>query len=117
MKPLDLEIIEINPIALGIFKISKIEIDLMHVNYGLDPLTKKIKTKARSNLTGLEIINLFRLLDGIIIEPTSTDDNYLYFVQDLYASWAKNWFRLVFCIEIQKPSTAGIITIYQLKQK
>lgn len=117
MKPLCLEVIEIDPIALGTFKISKVEIDLMHVNYGLDPLTKKVKTKSRSNLTSLEIINLFRLLDGIFIEPTSKDDNYLYFAQDLYAFWSKNWFRLVFCIEIQVPSTARIITIYQLKQK
>lgn len=93
-----------------------LEIDLRHVNYGLDPVSKRMRTIARSNFCVEEVISIFRLLDSFVIEPTSTHEGYAYFSQDIYPFWLKGWFRLVFCIDLKTPHVAGIITIYQLKK-
>lgn len=116
MKPLSLENVKIEPINIGAFTIHKLEIDLRHINYGLDPLTKRFRTIARSNFCVEEVINIFRLLDDLVIEPTSIIEGYAYFSHEVSPFWLKGWFRLVFCIELKAPKAAGIITIYQLKK-
>lgn len=117
MKPFDLSTVEISPIVVDEFIIKKLEIDLKHVNYGLDPKSKRFKKKARSKITVEEVIKIFLLLDGIIIKPTSILNGYAYYSSEVYPLWLKNWFRLVFCIELKSPKIAGVITIYQIKRK
>lgn len=117
MKPSNLDTVKIPPITIGDFVINKLEIDLQHVNYGLDPKTKVFKKRARSKITVEEVIKLFLLLDGITIKPTSILNGYAYFSSEIYPFWLKSWFRLIFCIELTTPKTAGIITVYQIKKK
>ena len=61
-------------------------------------------------------MKLFQLLDGIVIEPTTISGGYAYFSSEVYPFWLKNWFRLVFCIELKTPKSAGVITVYQVKK-
>ena len=117
MKPLNLDIVKIHPISVGDFIINKLEIDLNHVNYGLDPKTKTFRKRARSKLTVEEVIRMFHLVDGIVIGPTTISDGYAYFSSEVYPFWLKSWFRLIFCVELNKPRTAGVITVYQIKKK
>lgn len=117
MKPFKLHVVKIRPIFLGGFEINKLEIDLKHVNYGLDPKTKLFKKRARSSFSIEEVIKIFFLLDGITIMPTSISSGYGYFSTEVYPFWLKNWYRLIFCIELCSPKTVGIITIYQIKKK
>lgn len=117
MKPSDLDIVKIHPITVGDFLINKLEIDLKHVNYGLDPKTKAFNKRIRSKITVEEVIRLFLLLDGITIKPTSILNGYAYFSSEVYPFWLKSWFRLIFCVELNSPKTAGVITVYQIKKK
>ena len=117
MKPLNLDIVKIHPITVGDFIINKLEIDLKHVNYGLDPKTKDFRKRARSKLTVEEVIRLFQLLDGNVIGPTTISDGYAYFTSEVYPFWLKSWFKLIFCVELNNPKTAGVITVYQIKKK
>lgn len=117
MKPLNLDIVKIHPITVGDFIINKLEIDLKHVNYGLDPKTKEFRKRARSKLTVEEVIRLFQLLDGNVIGPTTITERYAYFTSEVYPFWLKSWFKLIFCVELNNPKTAGVITVYQIKKK
>ena len=117
MKPLNLNIVKIHPITVGDFVINKLEIDLKHVNYGLDPKTKDFRKRARSKLTVEEVIRLFQLLDGSVIGPTTISDGYAYFSSEVYPFWLKCWFKLIFCVELNNAKTAGVITVYQIKKK
>ncbi len=117
MKPLNLDITNIHPIKVGNFVINKLEIDLRHVNYGLDPKTKDFRKRARSQLTLEEVIKLFQLLDGLEIGPSTISEGYAYFSSEVYPFWLKCWFKLIFCIELNNSKTAGVITVYQVKKK
>lgn len=117
MKPLDLDIVKIQPITVGGFIINRLEIDLKHVNYGLDPKTKEFRKRARSKLTVEEVIKLFQLLDGNVVGPTSISEKYAYFASEVYPFWLKSWFKLIFCVELNNSQTAGVITVYQIKKK
>lgn len=117
MKPLSLAVVKIEPMKIGNFSVDRLEIDLRHINHGLDPKTKKFRIRPRSNLSTDEVIMIFRLLDNVVIEPTSISGGHAYFSSEVYPFWLKSWFRLIFCIELKTPKTAGVITIYQIKRK
>jgi hypothetical protein len=55
VKPLSLEIVNIEPVKISVFTICKLEIDLRHVNYDLDPVSKRMRTIARSNFCVEEV--------------------------------------------------------------
>ncbi len=58
MKPADLVLCSIRPTWINSYQIKKIEVDLRHINYGLDQV-KGDGSKARSNFTIEDIILFF----------------------------------------------------------
>lgn len=113
MKPESLSVVKIPPVNIGVSLITKLEIDLAHVNYGLDSKTKKYKTKARSNFSEVEIANVFNSLDGFFVNPAGKKDDYLYFATQI--EYQKRDYMLAFCINKNSIQTAGIITFYKTK--
>lgn len=112
MKPESLSVIKIPSVNIGLALISKLEIDLTHVNYGLDK-SKNYRKIARSNFSEVEIADIFNSLDGFFLNPTGKKDNYLYFSFEI--NYQKNNYMLTFCISINSTDTAGIITLYKIK--
>ena len=64
IKPHDLTLIKIDPVNIGLTIIAYLEIDLNHINYGLDISKKTYNKKARSNFTDLDIVHIFDELNG-----------------------------------------------------
>jgi hypothetical protein len=60
MKPADLILRSIRPTIINSYVIEKVEIDLKHVNYGLDP-KKGYGGKARSNFEAEDLVRFFNL--------------------------------------------------------
>ena len=115
MKPSHLEVVKIPTTNIGITQISELEIDLEHINKGLNPRNKKAQTKPRSNYTGLDIAQVFILLEGFFLNPCGKKDDYLYFAQTIII---KNQnYMLVFCIHKNTPQIAGVITFYKTKER
>ena len=115
MKPTHLEVVKIPTTDIGITQISELEIDLEHINKGLNPNSKKIRNKTRSNYTSLDIAHIFLLLDGFFLNPSGKKDDYLYFAQTIL--FKKEAHMLVFCINKNTTHIAGIITFYKIKER
>lgn len=115
MKPSELEIVIIKPTKISSFIINRLEIDLNHINYGLNPVTKDLNKRVRSNFTIEEVVKIFESLNGLKIRGTEGDDYYRYFATEVVPNWSNSWFRIIFCVKMQKPKTAGVITIYRVK--
>lgn len=114
MKPKDLVKININTTRINDYAIRKLEINLVHINYGLNK-KKQLNTKPRSNFTVRDVVSIFESLDGIVFEP-ERDEECEYFMIDRVFMIHKKKLKLVFCIEILAPDTAGVITLYVLKK-
>lgn len=106
--------ITISPVNIGLAVITKLEIDLVHVNYGLESKTKKYRIKARSNFSEIEVANIFSALDGFFLNPSGKKGDYLYF--DYKIIYLKKIFMLAFCINRYSTKTAGIITLYKIRK-
>ena len=115
MKPSDLCEITITPVNIGISLITKLEIDLTHINFGLDNKTKKYRVKRRSSFSEVEIANVFSLLEGFFLNPIGKKEDYLYFALEI--EYQKKVYMLAFCINKNSIQTAGIITFYKLKSE
>lgn len=114
MKPENLTKINISTTKINGYAIKKLEIDLTHINYGLNK-KKELNTKPRSHFTVQDVVSIFESLDGVIFEP-ERDEEYEYFMIDRVFTIHKKKLKLVFCIEILTPDTAGVITLYVLKK-
>lgn len=117
MRPFGLIAVKIAPVFIGSFDFNRLEIDLRHINYGLDSETKKFRKRARSKFTVEEVIRIFQQLDGLVAGATSCSNGYTYLVFEIYILWMKAWFKIIFCVADNSPRTAGIITIYRIKKK
>lgn len=115
MKPAKLESIEIEPVHIGKFTITKLEIDLMHVNHGIDPTTGDYNTKARSKYTKETVADFFTKLDGAFLEPEDETKGYWYFAQEIELEDHRKYL-ISFCIDKNVLDCAGVITIYQIKK-
>lgn len=117
MKPTNLCVILIHPVNIGLTLITKLEIDLTHINHGLDHKTKRYKKSRSSNFSEIEIeiANIFYTLDGFFLNPLGKKDDYLYF--DYEMEFLISNYKLAFCIHKQSIQTAGIITFYKIKTK
>jgi hypothetical protein len=114
LKPTQLEVVKIPTTNIGIAQISELEIDLEHINKGLNPSNKKVHNKPRSNYTGLEIAQIFTLLDGYFLNPAGKKDDYLYFAQTINIKNQNH--LLVFCVHKNSTHVAGVITFYKIKE-
>lgn len=115
MKPDNLSEVHINTTKINDYAIKKLEIDLIHINYGLNK-KKELNTKPRSNFTVQDVVSIFESLDGVVFEP-ERDEEYEYFIIDRVFTIHKKKLKLVFCIEIITPDTAGVITLYVMKKE
>lgn len=115
MKPSKLDSIAIEPVHIGKFTITKLEIDLMHVNHGINLKTSDYNIKARSKYTKEDVVEFFAQLDGAFLEPENETKGYWYFAQELELDGRRK-FLISFCIDKYERNCAGIITIYQIKK-
>jgi len=112
MKPKELEKIKIRPTLINDYLITQIEVDLLHINHGLDK-SKNYKKKARSHFTIRDVASLFESLTGTELVP-STHDGYEYFVVENNFFNDDRLYRMIFCIEQKNNATSGIITFYRI---
>ena len=113
LKPSELKIKKIKVTTINDYSINTLEIDLKHINYGL-AINGEYQKKKRSNYTVENIADFFISLDGVELE-CDKDEEYDYFVIEKNYFLESKEFRMVFCIERSKPTTSGIITLFQLK--
>ena len=114
MKPKDLIRCSIRPTIINSYLIKEIEVDLKHINYGLN-LEKGYGIDARSNFDMTDIARFFESLHQIEINSVP-DENWEYFVVDK-SFFCKKKYRMVFCIDRNEPNTSGIITFYGIKRR
>ncbi len=115
MTPSDLSKRLGRPTLINSYVIEKIEIDLAHINYGLD--TKKgYGRKARSTFVAEDIVKFFESLNGLEIE-IEVDENWEYFIVDKPFFEKNKMHRMVFCIDRNVPIVAGVITVFQIKRR
>ncbi len=114
MKPEQLKITKIKLTRINGYQISTLEIDLIHINYGL---TKKkgYGSKKRSNFTEADVANFFQSLDGIELN-VEADDAYDYFIAEKKYISNQLKYKIIFCIRRDQPTTSGIITLFQTKK-
>ena len=114
MKPANLVLCSIRPTSINSYLVEKIEIDLKHINYGLDS-KKGYGQKARSNFKAEDIIKFFEALNGLEAD-FEADGYWHYFIVDKLFFKEKKKYRMVFCIDRREPSITGIITFFQIKR-
>ena len=105
-KPSGLEsIIFEPPVEFNGVKISKVEVDLIHINYG-----KNVKIK-RSEFSLKEIKEIIKSnLDELDLDPVNEDGTHFYFAFELDIN--NRQFRLIFCWD-KNDLSLGIITLYR----
>ena len=114
MKPEDLVTCSIRPTWINSYQVKKIEVDLRHINYGLDRV-KGYGNKARSNFTIEDIVLFFESLNHLEIN-SNRDGDWEYIVIDKVFFERKKKYRIVFCINKKSPHTSGIITLFQVRR-
>ena len=112
MKPNDLINKKVSPTRINKYVISHIEVDLKHINYGLDK-DKGYGIKARTHFKIEDIVVFFESLYQLEIEP-ETDENWEYYIVTKKFFGLKKKFRMVFCIDKEKPNTSGVITLFEV---
>ena len=116
MKPAELIVVAIEPVRIGYFVVTTLEIDLNHVNYGLDPKTKKNRVYSRSNHTAEFIADLFGFLSIMVgLYPSAYENDFFYFSETIETNG--KFFSITFCVDEKNPSTAGIITLYRVNPR
>ncbi len=111
MKPVELIKSRINPTKINDYIISVIEVDLKHINYGLD-IERQYNKKQRSHFKIEEIISFFESLHLSEIN-SNEDENWEYFA--INKTFYKNKkFRMVFCIDRLSPNISGVITFFEI---
>ena len=115
MKPKHLKIKRIKPTRINDYRITTLEIDLKHINYGLTKSKSGYQTKKRSNFSTDDVADFFQSLNGIELEFDS-DDRYDYFVVERNYFDTSQRYRMVFCIERNRVSTSGIITLFRIER-
>ena len=115
MKPANLSIIIIPPVNIGLTIITKLEIDLTHINYGLDIKTKTYKSKIRSDFSEIEVAQIFSSLDKMILSPSGLKNDFMYFAKEI--NYLAKDYLMTFCINKYEIHAAGIITLYQIRKK
>ncbi len=114
MKPADLVTCSIRPTLINTYQIKTIEVDLRHINYGLDP-EKGYGKKARSNFKIEDIVLFFESLNNLEID-SEKDGDWEYFVADKVFFGKRKKYRIVFCIDRKSSHVSGIITLFQVKR-
>lgn len=106
-KPENLILIEFDPkLEFNGEKVSFVEIDLKHINYG------KGERKKRSHFTWQQVSKIIEdYLDGEDLTPDSEDKTHFYFVFEFF--FKGRTFKLVFCQD-KTDFSLGIITLYRI---
>lgn len=115
MKPVDLVCSSIRPTQINSYLITSIEVDLRHINCGLDR-NKGYGKKRRSNFKIEDIILCFESLKFLEIDSEQEGD-WEYFVVDKDFFGKRKKYRMVFCIDQKLPHNSGIITFFELKRR
>lgn len=114
MKPINLKIQKIRKTKINDYVVTRLEIDLKHINYGLDK-NREYQKKKRSHFTSSRVAKFFESLDGLELDVES-DDLYDYFVVDQNFFVDQKNYRIVFCIKRDEPGTSGVITLFQINK-
>ena len=96
------------------------EIEIDHINFGLDLETKQLNKKRRSKLTVNQVIGFLRQLHGEYLLPKRSVGGLDYFVVELYSPLRSpasgKLFRLVFTTNSDKR-LVGTITLFRIREK
>lgn len=111
MKPTELIKSKIKPTKINDFVVTVIEVDLKHINHGLDKEGKYNK-KQRSQFKIEEIVGFFESLHNSELE-SDEDEHWEYFVINKTFFKDKK-FRMVFCIDRLAPNFSGVITFFEI---
>ncbi len=114
MKPKNLVSCLISATRINSYCIRNIEVDMRHINYGLNK-SKDYKTHKRSDFSVEDLINFFESLNLIEVN-SEKDGEWEYFVINKEFFEKKRKYRIVFCIHKDSPNKCGIITFYQIKR-
>jgi hypothetical protein len=117
VKPRKLKIVRIKEKQVGPFVIEKLEIDLDHINYGLNSNSKELNRELRSTYTIEEVVTFFLEVNADVLRTPQIKKGYIYFTVLIQLEGNKKMLRLVFCVSLLQPDTAGIITMYQCKKE
>jgi hypothetical protein len=112
MKPADLVTCLIRPTWINSYLVKRIEVDLRHINYGLDR-SKDYGSKARSSFMLEDVVLYFESLNSVEINSEREGD-WEYFVVDKVFFEKNKKYRIVFCINKKSPHISGIITLFQV---
>ncbi len=98
---------------------SKAFIEIDHINYGLDPNSKKLNTHQRSTFTAHDICQFLFVLDGMELMPGKEDENFSYFALELLCpvrghDFGKK-FRMIFTTSKNDLEVIGTITLYRVR--
>ena len=97
----------------------KARIEIEHVNYGLNPDSKKINTVKRSNFSPSDICQFLLELDGMELVPGKVDENFKYFALEilnpLKGTNLGKKYRLIFTISLNEVGIIGAITLYRVR--
>lgn len=114
MKPHGLVRCSINPTWINYYFIREIEVDLRHINYGLDHV-KVYSEFPRSDFQIGDIQIFFESLSYLAFVPDKVED-WEYFVTEKRFFDKNKIHKIVFCINQTQPHVAGIITLFRLKR-
>lgn len=98
---------------------TKARIEIDHVNFGLDPKTKELNKKKRSDFSPKEVTEFLLELDGLDLIPAKMDEGFKFFALELLCpikgkDFGKK-FRLIFTTVKNDPGVIGTITLYRIK--
>jgi hypothetical protein len=98
---------------------TKARIEIEHVNFGLDPKTKKLNTIKRSNFSSSDICQFLFELDGMELVPGKVDEDFKYFALEvlnpLKGTGLGKKYRLIFTISLNEVGILGTITLYRIR--
>jgi hypothetical protein len=101
-----------------LFTSAEIEID--HINYGLDPNTAQLKTRKRSQFTVKDVLEFLRLLDGEALMRTRRERGRDIFVVQLLSPLTGKTlggtYRMVFSTSQAEKELIGAITLFKIRE-
>jgi hypothetical protein len=117
MRPANLESIEIRQTQINSYFISRLEVDLQHINYGLDD-NKIMNKTSRSNFNLLDIKLAFESLNELNLESVKSEGTgYEYFVYEGLFFNDQNIYKIIFCIHPSDKETTGVITLFRIGEE
>ncbi len=104
------------PIVFNGHKIVKAVIELDHINYGLNPKTKELNIKKRSNFSNKDIEKFINLLDGEDLVAERFEKKwsiFMHFIKcPIKGRFENKEFVMIFKIEYSQADEINTVTLF-----